>query len=133
MAGNFDVDESKFDYLKPIWSILENNPEGISLDALVEQSGLDKTKMLKTIELLSIEYNQVTRKFLTRGNIFSMVKSALEGKKPDESLKNDLASSWIFDKVMLYARCKELDWTDQVWDKEIFEDMKKTWLETKGM
>jgi len=65
--------------------------------------------------------------------IYNLVQKAMAGEKPDEELKKQLANSWVFDKVMLYARCKELDWTTEVAYPEEMLEMKKIWLETKGM
>ena len=60
-------------------------------------------------------------------------RAGITGEKPDEELKKQLANSWVFDKVMLYARCKELDWTTEVAYPEELQEMKEMWLETKGM
>jgi len=129
----FKVHQKRYIYIEPIWSILENNPEGISLDELVKKSGLNRDKMLKTIEKLSIEYNKVSQVYFSKGMIYNLVEKAMAGEKPDEELKKQLANSWVFDKVMLYARCKELDWTTEVAYPEEMLEMKKIWLETKGM
>ncbi len=130
---DFEVDQKKYKYIEPIWDVLANHPEGISLDKLVKRSHLDKKKMLKTIEQLAIEYNSVSKNYFTRGTVFNLVKRAMNGEKPEEEIGVALANSWIFDKVMLYARCKELDWTDQVMYKEEFNKLKKIWLESRGM
>jgi hypothetical protein len=129
----FKVHEKRYAYLEPIWTVLENNPEGIELVELVEKSGLDREKMLKTIEKLAIEYHRVSQAYLSKGMIYKLVEKAMGGEKPDEELKKRLANSWVFDKVMLYARCKELDWTTEVAYPEEMLEMKKIWLETKGM
>ena len=133
MADIFKVHEKRYTYLEPIWPVLENNPEGISLDDLVAKSGLDKDKMLKAIEKLSREYLIVSQSYLSKGTIYKLVEKAQMGEKPDEKLKEQLANSWVFDKVMLYARCKELDWTEAVLYPEELLEMKEMWLETKGM
>jgi len=133
MVDIFKVHEKRYTYLEPIWPVLENNPEGISLDELVAKSGLDKGKMLKTIERLSKEYFTVSQSYLSKGTIYKLVERAQNGEKPDEELKEQLANSWVFDKVMLYARCKELDWTKEVQYEEELLEMKESWLETKGM
>lgn len=129
----FKVHQKRYTYLEPIWPVLENNPEGIGLDELVEKSGLERDKMLKTIEKLAIEYKRVSQAYLSKGMIYKLVEKAMGGGKPDEELKKQLANSWIFDKVMLYARCKELDWTTMVEYQDEMLEMKEMWLETKGM
>lgn len=125
----FDVDTSKYTYLEPIWPILANHPYGISLKELVKRSKLDQNQMLKTIETLSKEYNTVSRRFFTRNNIKNMMQNMIEGGKTDEKLKTELASSWICDKVMLYDRCYELKWSENVLDQEVFNEIKEEWLE----
>ena len=129
----FKVHQKRYAYIEPIWPVLENNPEGIGLDELVKKSGLDKDKMLKTIEKLAIEYRRVSQAYLSKGMIYKLVEKAMGGEKPDEELKKQLSNSWVFDKVMLYARCTELDWTTEVAYPEELLEMKKMWLETKGM
>ena len=133
MVDIFKVHERRYTYLEPMWPVLENNPEGISLDELVAKSGLEKGKMLKTIEGLAKEYHTVSQSYLSKGTIYKLVERAQMGEKPDDELKEQLANSWVFDKVMLYARCKELDWTEEVQYKEELLEMKQIWLETKGM
>ena len=129
----FKVHQKRYTYIEPIWPLLENNPEGIGLDELVEKSGLDKDEMLKTIKKLAIEYHRVSQAYLSKGTIYKLVEKAMRGEKPDEELKKQLANSWVFDKVMLYARCKELDWTTLVEYPEELQEIKEKWLETKGM
>lgn len=133
MVDIFKVHEHRYTYLEPMWPVLENNPEGILLDDLVIKSGLEKDIMLKTIEKLAKEYSTVSQSYLSKGMIYKLVEKAHMGEKPDEKLKKQLANSWVFDKVMLYARCKELDWTEEVQYKEELLEMKQMWLETKGM
>ena len=129
----FKVHQKRYVYIEPIWPILENNPEGISLDELVKKSGLNRRKMLLIIEKLAIEYKKVSQVYFSKGMIYNLVEKAMGGEKPDEELKQQLANSWVFDKVMLYARCEELDWTTEVAYPEEMLEMKKIWLETKGM
>ena len=127
---DFNVDPTKYEYLEPIWPILANHPYGIWLKDLVKRSKLDEKRMLKNIEQLGIEYNQLSQRFLTRNNIMNMVKNLMSGGKPQEELKNTLAGSWIFDKVMLYDRCYELHWTDRAVDEEMMTELKEKWLES---
>lgn len=132
MVDFFRAHEKRYTYLEPIWPILENNPHGITLDKLVEQSGLDKDKMLKKIERLAIEYNKASQLLFVDGRMAGLIEAAYRGDKAHNTLAKEMAKSWIFDKVMLYARVKELDWTDQVVYPELLEKMKEMWLQTKG-
>ena len=137
---NFNVDQEKYKYLEPLWSVLENNPDGIKLDDALKQAKLSKKPTLKLIGDLSREYNnviaRVTNQMFSKGNVMNIVNSMISGERKDKELaaeyENKLVRSWIFDKFLLYCRIKELDFSDMVSDKEAFERLKGKWLASKG-
>lgn len=104
----------------------------MTLDELVEQTRLDKQKMLNTIEQLAIEYRKASELLMTDGVMLNLIGLANQGKKPQDTLKTELANSWIFDKVMLYARVNELDWTKDVARPDMLLEIKELWLQKKG-
>ena len=131
--GHYIIDTYKYDYLKPLWPILEQHPQGISLKNAVKQSKLDQDTMLKTIETLAQEYQRCSSKLMRQGMIKNLATSMLNGEKTDETLKQDLATSWIFDKVMLYDRIHELNWTKNVIDFGVLDEIKELWKKHKGI
>lgn len=133
MVGNFIVDYTKYEYLNPLWPILEKHPLGISLNEAIKKSGLNKQKMLKYIEKLSIEYNKCSSKLMNKGFLTTIIQSAMNGEKTDETLAEDMATSWIFDKVMLYNRINELHWTDHVNNTDLLKEIIEKWKEHKGI
>ena len=129
----FDVDQTKYAYLDRLWPILEETPEGITLDDAVKRSHLDKNKMLGKIGELARDYTMVISKHLTRTNITSLVKRVVSGEKGLETDYEDaLADSWIFDKFMLYNKIAELNCYDRVTDQREFDRLKEKWLVSKG-
>jgi len=137
---DFKVDESKYTYLRPLWTVLENNPDGIKLDDALKQAKLSKKPTLKLIGQLSREYNnviaRVTNQMFSKGNVMNIVSSIVSGQQKDKEIVDNyeqkLVRSWIFDKYLLYCRIKELDFSDMVNDKEAFERLKGKWLASKG-
>ena len=129
----YDVNPRKYEYLEPLWPVLENHPEGISLKKAVERSGLDEKMMLKQIEQLAIAWGNATRKHFNKGFIQSLVQKSLENDKPDETWIKEILNTWLCDKVMLYNRIKELNCEDRLIDLETWYRLKELWLETKGM
>ena len=137
---DFKVDESKYTYLRPLWTVLENNPDGIKLDDALKQAKLSKKPTLKLIGQLSREYNnviaRVTNQMFSKGNVMNIVSSIVSGQQKDKEIVDNyeqkLVRSWIFDKYMSYCRIKELDFSDMVSDKKAFERLKGKWLAAKG-
>lgn len=70
---------------------------------------------------------------MSKGVLQNLLQSAFSGEKTDKILAQDMATSWIFDKVMLYDRIHELHWTDQVTDFGVLDDIKQRWMEFKGV
>jgi len=133
MVGNFIVDHTKYTYLEPLWPVLERHPNGISLKQAVKQSHLNEKQMLDTINLLAQEYNKCSQRLFNKGFITNLVQSMLNGEKTDQTLQDDMATSWIFDKVMLYDRINELHWTDMASEQEMMQEIIKKYKEHKGV
>jgi len=131
--GNFIVDTDQYEYLEPLWPVLENHPNGISIDDALAETGLDHDTMLKHIEKLAGEYQKKSMSMLKEDMLKNIIQSCLSGEKTDDIIVEDMASSWLFDKVMLYDRVYELKWTDRVMDLGQLDRMMEKWREIKGI
>jgi len=137
MEPDFSVDQEKYEYLEPLWPILENSPDGIELEPALKKAGLKKDQTLKLICDLARDYNnvisRVTSRMFSSGNVKDIIDKMLSGKKNmDNEYEDKLVRSWIFDKYLLYCRIKELDFSDLVDDKVAFNRLKNKWLASKG-
>ena len=139
-ANDLSVDEKQFEYLLPLWPVLENNPDGIPLAKALKLSGLERQKTLNTLGSLVRTYQntiaRVTTSMLSRSSIVNMIEKMKGMKDPKlavDDYENNLVRSWIFDKYMLQGRIQELDFSDMVPDLEAYHRLKNKWLSAKGM
>jgi len=121
--GNFIVDTDQYEYLEPLWPVLENHPNGISIDDALAETGLDHDTMLKHIEKLAGEYQKKSMSMLKEDMLKNIIQSCLSGEKTDDIIVEDMASSWLFDKVMLYDRVYELRNKGDIKEKRRKKDM----------
>ena len=137
---DFSVDQEKYKYLEPLWSVLENNPDGIKLDDALKQAKLKKDPTLKLISGLAREYNnvvaRVTNQMFSKPSVMKIVNSIISGERKDNELvaeyEDKLVRSWIFDKYLLYCRIEELNFVDLIPDKAAFKRLQGKWLAAKG-
>lgn len=127
--SNFDVEDiSKYEYLNPIWKVLENTSEkGITTVELFKQVGLDEKKTNTLVkEIMMVFQNALIREMRNPLKMFSMGN--------DKWYDKNLANSWVFDKIMLLATRVDTGNPDDPMDGNPFMEVwKNKWLEQRGM
>jgi len=118
-GSKFDVEDiTKYDYLKPIWEILENSPDqGITSKELWDKSELDPEKGNKLIKELQIEF---------QNKVLSNIMNLFIHKK-------QIANSWAFDKVMLMVTKINTGSDVGLPDNMIFNMWKREWRKKRGI
>jgi len=123
----FDVEEEKYIYLEPFWEILRNSPDGsVNIDEAISDAGLEKQETVDLIKQMLKEFN--TKVGFNLGgikNMFSMTKLS------DLTLEN-LAESYLFDKVMLLNRCKGMN-LDSMFIVPPLNQIRDIWIEKRGV
>jgi hypothetical protein len=118
-GSKYDVDDiTKYEYLNPVWSVLENTPEkGITSKELWDQTELDPVKGNKLMQELANEFMQkVLHNFV--------------GLFVD---KKQIVNSWAFDKVMLLTTRIETGSGVMLPDNMVFNMWKREWRKKRGM
>ena len=118
-GSKYDVeDRACYDYLKPIWEVLENVPEqGITSDELWKQSKLDKEHGNKLIKQLQNEF---------QNNVLNNITGLFLNKK-------EIVNSWAFDKIMLLVTKINTNSGVQLPDNMVFNMWKKEWRKKRGI
>ena len=133
-GSKFDVEDiTKYDYLKPIWEMidgsirqyygiisnkLENSPDqGITSKELWDKSELDPEKGNKLIKELQIEF---------QNKVLSNIMNLFIHKK-------QIANSWAFDKVMLMVTKINTGSDVGLPDNMIFNMWKREWRKKRGI
>lgn len=121
VAGSkFDVeDQSKYEYLEPIWEILANTPSDTKITSkeLWEQSELDPVEGNRLIQELFGEF---------RNKMLKNIVTLLINKKA-------VVNSWAFDKMMLLSTRVDTGSGIELGDNAIMNTWKKEWLKKRGM
>jgi len=120
-ANSFDVeDREKYEYLDPVWKVLENTPEkGITAKELWDRTGLDS---VKGNQLLKEMQNEFMNKFLEKKNMLSLL------------MNNSLvARTWVFDKIMLLVTRLETGSGVDLPDNLVMNNWKKEWRKQRGV
>jgi hypothetical protein len=122
----FDVDEEKYIYLEPFWDVLRNSPEETDIDEAIKTSGLDKEEVVVLIKQAMREFNtKIGFGFGGLKNMFSMVSMS------DLTLEK-LAESYLFDKIMLLAKCKGMN-MDMMFLIPPLDELRRIWIEKHGV
>lgn len=120
-------DPDKYRYLDPIWPVLENTPDqGITWDKAGKQAGLDPKKAVPMIQELCTIYQKKMGRILLVGNIKNI--------NTETFWEENLAHSWLFDKVMLMTMKINTGIENEAWDTNPYmQAFKEKWLISKGM
>lgn len=124
----FDVDDPKdYEYLDPIWRILENTGEkGITKKEIIEQTGLDPGKVEKMVMELTTIFARALSKALS--NPFKILDM-----NPEQWYDDNLADSWLYDKFMLLGTRIDHGQPNPMDDNPLMDKWKERWLEKRGM
>lgn len=128
-GSRFDIeDKSKYEYLSPIWFVLENTGEkGITTKELFEQTSLDEKKANSLVNEMVVVFQNALMKETC--NPLKML-----GMGNDKWYDKNLRNCWVFDKLMLLATRIDTGNPDDPMDGNPFMDVwKNKWLEQRGM
>jgi len=120
-ANSFDVkDREKYEYLDPVWDVLENTPEkGITAEELWDCTDLDP---VKGNQLLKELQNEFMSKFLEKKNMMALI------------MNNSLvARTWVFDKIMLLVTRLDTSSGVDLPDNLVMNNWKKEWRKQRGV
>jgi hypothetical protein len=126
--SKIDVDDpDKYRYLDPIWPLLENTPnQGITWDKVGKLTGLDSKKAVPMVQEICSIYQRKMMKVLFVGEISNI--------NPETFWDENLAHSWLFDKVMLMSMKINTGIVNEGWDSNPYmQAFKEKWLISKGM
>lgn len=121
IAGSrFDVDDhTKYDYLLPVWKLLEDVPEDIKIKSndVWIQTGLDKEKGNRLMKELQIEFQNKVMK-----NFMDLIIN-----------KKHIVCSWTFDKIMLLCTRVDTGSDISLGDSPVMDLWKKEWMKNRGI
>ena len=118
-GSKYDVEDiTHYDYLKPIWELLENTPDqGITSKEIWEKTKLDPKVGNRLIKELQNEFqNKVLTNFL---GLFAN--------------KKQIVNSWAFDKVMLLVTKIVTGSSISLPDNMVFNMWKREWRKKRGI
>ena len=113
----FDVDIKKYEYLNPIWTVLNEIPHDSTITAqeLWEKTGLDPERGNRLLREFSQDFMNVFAK-----HFLSLLFS-----------KKELTHSWTFDKVMLLCTRIDTGNTMSLPDNPVMNQMKQEWMKNR--
>jgi hypothetical protein len=123
----FDVEKEKYISLEPFWDILRNSPQGeVDIDKAIEQAGLEKSEAVDLIKQLLKEFN--TKIGFNLGGMKNLMGLATA----TELTLEELAHSYLFDKVMLLNRCRGMN-LDAMFIVPPLNQLRDLWIEKQGI
>lgn len=127
-GSSYDVEDiNRYDYLEPIWDVLNNTPEkGITSKQLFEQTHLDENRSNKLVKELMNEFQS---KFMH--DLTNPVKMIFKFSKKDFYEKN-LSNCWAWDKMMLLATRIDTGQPHIFDTNPIMLQFKQKWIEQRG-
>jgi hypothetical protein len=127
-GSKYDVENIEhYDYLKPIWEILNNIPEkGITSEELFKQTSLDEKQANTLIKNMMTEFQNKFMKELEHP-----FKMMFKFSKKDFYDKN-LGNCWAWDKMMLLATKIDTGQPNPMDNNPFMNKFKQQWIEKRG-